>query len=135
MLLTDGLGTPLKVTAHSASHHEVRLIKPLLEKHLCFHTKPKRLIYDKAADAGWLRRSFQRLNIRLIAPFRKRKKQPKPKPFPQRDQNFFKNRWRVERTIGWLKNFRRLQTRYDYYASHFLGFWTLGNLFTILRGL
>jgi transposase len=135
MLLTDGLGTPLKVTTHSASHHEVKLIKPLLEKYTCDHTKPKRLLYDKAADAGWLRRSFQRMNIRLIAPFRKRKNQPRPKRLSKRDRSFYKLRWQVERTIGWLKNYRKLQTRYEYYLNNFLGFWTLGCLFTILKRL
>ena len=50
------------------------------------------------------------------------------------DQLFDRQRYRqrniVERTIGWLKEFRRIATRYEKLATHFLG---MINLVTILQ--
>ena len=34
----------------------------------------------------------------------------------------YKRRWKVERTIAWLGNYRRLLIRWEYYATNFLGF-------------
>ena len=42
-------------------------------------------------------------------------------------------RWIVERTIGWLKAFRRLVTRYEFYAFLFHSFAKLACLMIVLR--
>jgi transposase len=42
-------------------------------------------------------------------------------------------RWIVERTIGWLQAFRRLVTRYEYYAFLFHSFAKLACLMIVLR--
>ena len=38
----------------------------------------------------------------------------------------YRRRWKVERLFAWLQNFRRLVTRHEYKAEHFLGFIHLG---------
>lgn len=39
----------------------------------------------------------------------------------------------VERFFGWLKSFRRIQTRYDRLASTYLGFLQLGCIMILMR--
>ena len=42
-------------------------------------------------------------------------------------------RWKVERLNAWLQNFRRIATRFDYYAENYLGFAHLGCIEILLR--
>jgi transposase len=46
----------------------------------------------------------------------------------------YKRRHKVERSISWLHNFRRLITRWEYYPELFQSFLHLACLFTILKG-
>ncbi len=43
------------------------------------------------------------------------------------------HRWKVERTFAWLKNLRRLTTRWEYHPHLHEAFWQLGCLYTILK--
>jgi transposase len=36
---------------------------------------------------------------------------------PPRDQKHYGHRWTIERTFGWLKHLRRLNTRWEYHAT------------------
>jgi transposase len=131
MILTDGEGTPLSVTLAGANRAEVTRIESLIE-HRVTRRKPKRLLYDPAADSDPLRNRLKLQNVELICPHRKNRTRP-----PTQDGRSFrryKRRYRVERTISWLKNFRRIVTRYEYYPHLFHGFAQLACLFTILRG-
>jgi len=42
-------------------------------------------------------------------------------------------KWHVERTIAWLQSFRRVRTRDEYKAQHFLGFVQLACSLILLR--
>ncbi len=44
-----------------------------------------------------------------------------------------RHRWPIERTIGWLKGFRRIATRRDRKAATYLGFLQLGIILILLR--
>jgi len=129
MVLTDGHGLPLGIDTASASPHEVTLIEPLLENRV-LRRKPKRLIYDAAADSDPLRKRLSRRNIELICPHRKNRTKP-----PTQDGRAFRRyrrRWKVERSISWIQNFRRLVTRYEYHADLFHGFIELACLVVVL---
>ena len=54
MLLIDGNGTPCGNMIESASPHEVNLVEPLIANRV-IRRRPKKLIYDKAADSDPLR--------------------------------------------------------------------------------
>jgi len=133
MLLTDGHGTPVGLDVTSASPHEVKLVEPLVFRSQVRLPRRTRLLYDKASDSAPLRRRFSWLGIQLISPFRK-KRDGSRRRLSARDQSHYSNRWKVERTIGWLKNLRRLGMRWEYHAHLFEGFWQLGCLFIILKG-
>ncbi len=130
MLLADGGGLPLSAGVHSASPAEVRLIEPLLAKRV-LRRRPKRLIYDKAADCDALRIRLAKRGIDLICPHRKNRVRPKLQD--GRKLRRYKRRWKIERSISWLFNFRRLVVRYEHHAHLFFGFVQLACLYNTLR--
>lgn len=130
MVLVDGHGTPLAADIASASPAEVTLIEPLLEKRI-LRRKPRRLIYDRAADSDPLRARLAQRGIELICPHRKNRKRPPTQD--GRPLRRYARRWKVERSISWLFNFRRLVVRYEHHAHLFHGFVQLACLFIILQ--
>ena len=131
MLLVDGRGLPLAADIDSASRHEVKLVERLLEKMTLKNRQPARLVYDKAADSDPLRQRLAAANIDLICPHKKNR--VKRATQDGRKLRRYRRRWKIERSIAWLHNFRRLITRWEYHAHLFEGFLQLACLFTILR--
>jgi transposase len=138
MVLADGQGIPLGVCLASASPHEVTLAEATLRQVRVPRVgrgrprmRPPRIIADRAYDSDPLRRSWRRRGIELIAPYRENKRE---KPFHDgRKLRRYRRRWKIERTISWLGNFRRLQVRYDRILSVFAGFCHLACLIITLR--
>lgn len=130
MLLVDGTGLPLSIDVDSARPGEVTLIEPLLERAVV-NRLPKRLIYDRAADSDPLRERLAERGVELICPHRRGRKRPATQD--GRPLRRYRKRWIVERTIGWLKAFRRLVTRYEFYAFLFHSFAKLACLMIVLR--
>ena len=129
MVLTDAQGLPLAIDTASASPHEITLIERLLEKRV-IRRKPRRLIYDRAADGDPLRQRLKREGVDLITPHRWNR--IKPPLQDGRKLRRYCRRWKVERSISWLHNFRRLVTRYEYHAHLFHGFAQLACLIVVL---
>jgi len=129
MVLTDGKGLPLGIDTASASPHEVTLIETLLEKRV-LRRQPRRLIYDAAADSDPLRKRLKERGIELVCPHRSNR--TKPPTQDGRPLRRYRRRWKVERSISWLQNFRRLVTRYEYHAHLFHGFVQLACLIVVL---
>jgi transposase len=130
MLLIDGQGTPLSAHTASAQEAEVNLIEPLLEHRAC-RRGPRRLLYDRAADSDPLRARLAVRRIELICPHRKNRKRPPTQD--GRKLRRYKRRYKVERSISWLLNYRRLTVRYEYWDHLFEGFVHLACLFIILK--
>lgn len=130
MVHSEGHGLPIAATIHSASPNEVTLIEPLLDS-IVIRRKPKRLLYDKAADSDPLRLRLKRWKIELVC--RHRVNRVKPALQDGRKLRRIKRRWKIERAIGWLQNFRRLVTRYEYHAHLFLGFIQAACMLIVLR--
>ena len=131
MVLADGRGLPLALDTEAANHAEVKLIEPLLDSAMTTYV-PTRLIYDKAADSDPLRERLAERGVELICPHRKNRKRD---PLQDgRTLKRFRRRFKVERTISWLGNCRRLLVRHEYYNHIFAGFAQLACLFTILKG-
>ena len=130
MVLTDARGTPLSVEIHNTSPAEVTLIESLLVRRR-LRRRPKRLIYDRAADSDPLRQRLARRGIDLICPHRKSRRRP---PLQDgRKLRRFRRRWKIERTNSWLQNFRRVVVRYEFHADLFLSFVQLACLLITLR--
>ncbi|AWN24679.1 IS5 family transposase [Deinococcus irradiatisoli] len=129
MLMVDARGTPLAVHRCSASPAEVKLVHDTLEASFGFNS-PQRLIGDKAYDSDGLDAELSELGIQMIAPNRKNRKH---KTQDGRSLRRSKRRWHVERTIAWLQSFRRVRTRDEHKAQHFLSFVQLACILILLR--
>jgi transposase len=93
---------------------------------------PRRLIGDKAYDSDRLdERLRQQHGIEMIAPNRRKRKRTQD----GRPLRRYLRRWKVERLFAWLKNFRRLSSRWERHATNFLAMAQLGCMLILLRHL
>jgi transposase len=130
MVVADSHGLPLAADTSSASPHEITLVRDVLAQGFTTE-QPERLIGDKAYDSDSLDAELLERGIELIAPHKlNRVKVPTQ---DGRALRRYRRRWKVERLNAWLQNFRRIATRFDYYAENYLGFVHLGCIRILLR--
>ena len=128
MAVAGRAGLPLAVHVESASPAEVGLVGPVLERRFV-DARPERLIGDKAYDSDGLDQQLAERGIEMIAPNRaKRRKTQDGRPLRR-----YRRRWKVERLMAWLQNFRRIVTRYERRVENYLGFVHLGCNRILLR--
>lgn len=130
VLVESRRGTPLSLDIDAANKAEVNLIEPLLERR-ALERQPKRLLYDRAADSDPLRERLRTQEIELVCHHRSNRK--KPPTQDGRAARRLKRRYRVERSISWLFNNRRLVVRYEHFDDLFLGFATLACVIQLLN--
>src|SRR5215469_3624237 len=124
MVVVDGEGLPLGKQLYSASPHEARLAEETLasirvaRRHRAGRPRQKalRVIADRAYDSDPLRERLAARGIELIAPHR-----------------WNRRRWKVERTLAWLGNFRRLVVRYDRSITIYEAFFHIACFMIVLR--
>lgn len=73
---------------------------------------------DIQSDA--LRERLASRRIQLICPHRKGRVRPATQD--GRPLRRYRKRWIIERTVSWLQSYRRLVTRYEFYAFLFHSF-------------
>lgn len=130
MLMVDGAGLPLSAFTTSAQDAEVHTVETLVDVRV-LPKRPDRLIYDKAADADWLREALKARGIEQVTPHRRGRKRP---PLQDgRKLRRYRHRWTIERTISWLGYQRRLLVRHEVYAHLFEGFVHWGCLMLCLK--
>ncbi|WP_369809389.1 IS5 family transposase [Frankia sp. QA3] len=109
-VITDASGVPLAATVTGGNRHDVTQLIPLVEAippirgrrgRPC--RRPRYLLADRAYDHDAYRR---RLTARQITPIIARRGAP-------HGSGLGRQRWPVERTLGWLHQFRRLRTRWE----------------------
>jgi transposase len=76
---------------------------------------PARVIGDKAYDSDRLDELLAAQGVEMIAPNRLNRSQTQ-------DRRVLRHCWRVERTIAWLQNYRRLCIRWEKSHLAFQGF-------------
>lgn len=131
MVLVDARGLPVAVDTMSASPHECKLVQGLFDFMLT-EQMPERIIGDKAYDSNPLDDQLAEQGVELIAPHRAGRR---PENITQdgRPLRRYKRRWKVERTIGWIQNFRRLCIRWEKSTRLFQGYLHLSCAFLLLR--
>jgi transposase len=92
--------------------------------------KPASMIADKAYSAAWLLDGLRQKRIVPVIP--SRSDQPGNPDF---DRESYRRRNLVERLVGKLKQFRRVATRYEKLAPHYLAFVQLASTVVWLRDL
>ncbi len=93
-------------------------------------TRPRRLAGDKGYSYPRIRRYLRRRGIVAVIPTRKN--QARIRGF---DKQAYRRRNVVERCIGWLKERRRLATRFEKLAENFLAMVRLAMLERLLKAL
>jgi transposase len=131
MVLVDANGLPVAVDTMSASPHESQLVQGLFDFMLTQET-PERIIGDKAYDSDPLDEELAAEGIEMIAPHRSNRR-AENKTQDGRVLRRYRRRWMVERTIGWLQNFRRLCIRWDKSTKIFQGYLHFGCAILLLR--
>jgi transposase len=132
-LVCDSQGTVLALYATAGQRHESKAFVPTLSR-VALPRRPggKRWPIKLAGDKGysypWLRKWLKRHHMEDVIPTRK--DQPRREDF---DKESYRQRNIVERAIGWLKECRRLGTRYEKLAVNFLAFWIVGLIGQLLR--
>ena len=86
--------------------------------------RPKRIVGDKGYSSRNNRQYARQKGVRVTIP--RRRNERRRGPF---DLDIYRQRNRVERLIGRLKEFRRLATRYEKRAANYLAMWLLGAIY------
>jgi transposase len=115
-------GLPLASQVSAASVHDVNMALSLVDAVPAIAgqvgapiKKPGRVMGDKGYDAEWLRVGLEARNITPVLARRG----------CHESRELQEGRWMVERTIAWIKRFRRLAIRYDRSAQLHHAFLTL----------
>jgi transposase len=139
MVVVDDAGVPLGDHLCSASPAEVKLAETTLASirvSQCNRAgrsqqKPLRVIADKAYASDPLRKRLRLRGIDLICPHKTNRVRPATQD--GRALRRYRHRWIVERTIGWLGNFRRLVARYDRSLRIYRAFFHIACFMIVLR--
>jgi transposase len=132
-LLCDSHGIVLSLYATAGQRHEstafeTTLGRVALPRRLGVKRWPAKVAGDKGYSYPRIRRWLKRRQVQDVIPTRK--DQPRQEDF---DKPTYRQRNIVERAIGWLKECRRLGTRYEKLAVNFLAFWIVGLIGKLLR--
>lgn len=143
-LVTDGNGLPLAVDVSAGQAHEsgfavdmleaVRIKQPLGRP----RQRPERVAGDKGYSYGHIRQWLRSKGIEAVIPERKdqrARRAAKPGRPLRFDREAYRRRNVVERCVGWLKEARRVATRYEKLALHYLGVLKLAMIRKYLKTL
>jgi transposase len=120
---------PLAVLVSEGAAYDGAYLHPLLgevkidQKRGRPKTKPKEIVADKGYDAAALRSKLRKRGIRAMIPEKRiaqGRKRRKKGPHYRFDKDTYKKRAVIEQSIGWLKEYRRIATRYEKLALSFL---------------
>lgn len=111
-MLADALGRPLRFILTPGQAHDSVTAAALLGGR-----KAKAVLADKAYDSNAIRALITEAGMTAVIPSKRDRKVPIP-----HDRALYKHRNRIERCFNKLKHFRRIATRYDRRAVHFLAF-------------
>jgi transposase len=89
------------------------------------------VIADRAYDSDPLRERLAARSIEWIVPHRWNRSKPRGRD--GRALRRYQRRWKVERTLAWLGNFRRLVVRYDRLITIYEAFFHIVCSMIVLR--
>ena len=115
--------------AMSLQAHEPRRFETAMDAiRIRRRRRPEALAADKGYSYPRIRQWCRRRRIRAVIPTRRN--QVREKDF---DKGLYRERNVVERCIGWLKECRRVATRYEKLAVHYEAFVKLAMIQRLLR--
>lgn len=131
-VLTDAEGLPLVTAVSAANTHDSLALKPLVKAIPAVRSRrgprrrrPAKLRADKGYDYPELRRWLRDRNIT-----------PKiARRGIESGERLGRYRWKAERSISWLFNYRRLTVRHECKSRHFAAFLSLAATLICYRKL
>jgi transposase len=135
-LVCDGRGLPMAVTVTAGQRHESTRLEAVMgqvrvpRRRGRPRCRPRRLAGDKGYSYRRIRRGLRRRRIGAVIPTREDQRR-----LPGLDRTAYRRRNVVERCIGWLKESRRLATRFEKLAENFLAMVKLAMIERLLKSL
>ena len=127
-LRAEGGGKPMAAVLTAGERHEQVALEAVMDKGAVPRPgrgrprlRPRRTAGDRGYSSPTARQRLRRRRIKPVIPTRR--DQPRQPGF---DKVAYRERNRVERLIGRLKQFRRIATRYEKRAANYLAMVTLG---------
>ncbi|MQU04023.1 IS5 family transposase, partial [Pseudomonas sp. FSL R10-2245] len=124
-MLCDANGVPLRFLLSGGQASDIAYAQPLLDQ-ACIPSlrgRPRKrcrwLLADKGYDAEALRQYCDRYRMQPVIPLRSMKRKTKPGLPRLFDRPKYRQRNIIERMFGWLKENRRIVTRFDKLATSF----------------
>ena len=108
--------------------HETQKAIPLLEEATAWPEQPAKMAGDKGYSAGWLREWLTERGIKPVIAHQKNEKARRGRF----EKKTYRRRNIIERCLNSLKWFRRVATRYEKLATHYLAMVTLAIIFRLL---
>lgn len=134
-LVVSRTGVPLAATLTPGEKSECQQVDPVLRQVHLPHagpgrhrTRPRAVAGDKGYSFPTVRRYLRARGIRAVIPTRSNQR-----PRPHFDRAEYRARNIIERVVGWLKESRRLATRFEKLAVNFLAMVKLAMLQRCLR--
>lgn len=135
--MTDGRGTPLGVTLTAAQANDCTQFEAAMAAAGVDvrrgRRKPKRVAGDKGYSFDRIRRWLRRRRMLAVIPYRANETARVLAPQGGFDRTTYRRRSAIECAIGWLKWARRIATRFEKFATSFLGMLKLAILKRYLR--
>jgi transposase len=134
-LVTDGRGLPLAFHLTGGQRQECEMLEPVLEAVRIRlprgrpRQRPAVLAGDKAYSFPRLRRWLRARHVRAVIPERRDQRERRARRPGRRlqfDRATYRERNVIERAVGWLKERRRIATRYEKLAIQYLAMLYVG---------
>jgi transposase len=129
---------PLIAHVTAGPQHESTCVEPLLGAFQIPQpvgrprSRPESLAGDKAYSVQRIRQYLRERGIRPVIPHRENERASHDGRVPF-DRDTYRRRGVIEQCVGWLKECRRIGTRFDKLAVNFLGMVTLAMIGRCLR--
>lgn len=133
-LVCDGRGLPITVAISPGQAHEATFCLDVIDAIEIRspvgrpRQRPDRLAGDKGYSSRNIRQGLKDRSIKPVIPTKKNEKHDS-----RFDKKSYRKRNIIERCIGWIKESRRIATRYEKLAIHYLGMVKIGMLMRYLR--
>jgi transposase len=126
-LLTDGNGLPLAVEVSAGQQHDSTMFEATLEAFVGIprrvgrpRRRPRRVAGDKGYSYQWIRDWLRAHGMGAVIPQRDdQRANHKGRPI-EFDKDAYRRRSVIEQCIGWLKECRKVLTRYEKLAINFV---------------
>ena len=126
--MTDGRGVPLGALVTAGQAHESKSFETLMDTvKIRRRRRPDAVAGDRGYSFPRIRGWCRRRGIEVVIPTRR------DQPRELLDRRKYRRRNVVERCIGWLKESRRVATRYEKLATHYLAMVKLAMIQRCLR--